>query len=913
MLYISAQEAANRWRITKRRVQVLCASGRVDGAVRVGNMWILPENAEKPADARRCKTQTDVSLKRKNPIRIVRGKIRLITQDMIRRLSDQDADPHGAKLTILTIFSAELLLHAMGRRPSDMEGDSVQKAAAAAAQITGCRVMAEALDRCQAQRAEFRALLTDYPFCCDDILSWCYQYMNKFGSKSAFWNTQFFTEKYMITTLTDAIDLCGAGKILDPACGGGNFLLHCFDVLAESEGAAGRLLPPRLDALREKLFGYEIDPELAMVASINLRLKYLSILTARGCRVDTDDFLRFSPNIFYPAGETAAGALDVCPDEQKVRKIGRSKGCGSLSAVLGGADVVITNPPFQTIKGMPDELKAYLKSHYPAAKCDMCNAFIQMLLSTAAPHGIVGVVSQNSWMYLDSFTELRAQLMKDYSLLHVWELGSNAFYDLSGEKANAVLTLWKREKPSKAHQFKLTSLKELNQAAMESCLSGRQDDTRASRILQRDIAETGCAFNLAGTEHLRALLTDGPRYGGFATPMQGTSTGNAKELIDFYWKHSGDPDWVPVSKGGGYARWQGLNHYCVKWGTDGSYIKGTKGSAIRNAAYFPDTKLVFSDTGTAGLNARVLLEGQIFVASGPGIRGLTGDRLAHLAFLNSRFASYCIHLISPKLTVAAGYIAKLPAAGTVLQSIQLRDCAQICLAAKRRRLQKRPANLEFAPVRHGEGTLAECARQWFREDIRDEWAQLFQEYEAEREINRLMGLTQGDLEAIDRLVGPKRVLAEQSAAALQGQRLEELMQKHIGADCTLTRTKAKRNSLGCDGIIEYLSQETGTSCEEIWRHLAQEGFYPGWLEKKYTGLYLHALVLSAMGFPAGGIDCLTAAEIARRAGVREHADAARLEDWLRDSFNQVHREALMNAPVFGYADGAVARLKGGAA
>ena len=910
MRYISAQEAASRWEITKRRVQVLCASGRIDGAVRIGNMWVLPEAAEKPVDARHSKKQAGPPPKQKNPIRIVRGRIRCIIQDMMRQLSGEGVDAHDAKLITLTIFSAELLLHCIRQCPMNVREAELQKAAAAAAQITGYRVTPERLELHQGQRAQFRALLAEYPFCCDDILSWCYQYINKFGGKSAFWNTQFFTEKYMITTLVDAIDIHSAKKILDPACGGGNFLLYCFDVLAESEEASDQTLIQKLDALRQKLFGYEIDPELAMIASINLRLKYLSILANHGCQAAVDDFLRFSPNIFYPAQETTAGVLDICPEKQRVRKSGGREARDMLSDVLNGADIVITNPPFQTVKGMPEALKAYLKLHYPTAKCDMCNAFIQRLLSTAAPHGTVGIVSQNSWMYLDSFTELRAELTRAYSLLHIWELGSNAFYDLSGEKANAVLMLWKREPPPEAHQFALTSLKELDQASMETWLSGRQDDAHTSRILQRDIAAAGCAFNLAGTEHLRALLADGPRYGEFAVPMQGTSTGNAKELIDFYWKHSGDPNWIPVSKGGGYARWQGLNHYCVKWGTDGSYIKGTRGSAIRNAGYFSETSLVFSDTGTAGLNARVLLDGQIFVASGPGIRNLIGDELAHLAFLNSRLSSYCIRLLSPKLTVAAGYIAKLPAAGPVLSSERLRDYAGACLEAKRRRLRKRPNNLEFTPVRHSEGTLADRARQWFLEDIHDEWTQLFFEHKAEGEISRLMQLTAADLEAIDRRIGPKRVLKEESGRLLPAQALEDLMRRHMSPDCTLTRTRARRDSLGCDGIVEYLSQETGTSCEEIWRYLSQESFYPGWLEEKYTGLYLHALVLSAMEFPSAGAEYLTAAEIAERAGIPEKAEAARLEAWLAGSFDQIHRAALMNAPVFHYVRGAVVRMKG---
>lgn len=52
MGYISAKDVANKWGISQRRVAVLCTDGRVEGAVMVGNMWIIPEDAEKPIDAR---------------------------------------------------------------------------------------------------------------------------------------------------------------------------------------------------------------------------------------------------------------------------------------------------------------------------------------------------------------------------------------------------------------------------------------------------------------------------------------------------------------------------------------------------------------------------------------------------------------------------------------------------------------------------------------------------------------------------------------------------------------------------------------------------------------------------------------------------------------------------------------------
>ena len=50
--FISAKEAAEKWEISQRRVAILCSENRIDGAMMVGNMWIIPSTAEKPVDKR---------------------------------------------------------------------------------------------------------------------------------------------------------------------------------------------------------------------------------------------------------------------------------------------------------------------------------------------------------------------------------------------------------------------------------------------------------------------------------------------------------------------------------------------------------------------------------------------------------------------------------------------------------------------------------------------------------------------------------------------------------------------------------------------------------------------------------------------------------------------------------------------
>lgn len=52
-MYISISEAAEKFDISKRRTQILCEQGRVDGAIMVDGMWKIPSIAEKPIDRRK--------------------------------------------------------------------------------------------------------------------------------------------------------------------------------------------------------------------------------------------------------------------------------------------------------------------------------------------------------------------------------------------------------------------------------------------------------------------------------------------------------------------------------------------------------------------------------------------------------------------------------------------------------------------------------------------------------------------------------------------------------------------------------------------------------------------------------------------------------------------------------------------
>lgn len=52
MEYLTSADCAKKWNVSQRRVAIYCKEGRIEGAVMMGRMWMIPKSAEKPEDIR---------------------------------------------------------------------------------------------------------------------------------------------------------------------------------------------------------------------------------------------------------------------------------------------------------------------------------------------------------------------------------------------------------------------------------------------------------------------------------------------------------------------------------------------------------------------------------------------------------------------------------------------------------------------------------------------------------------------------------------------------------------------------------------------------------------------------------------------------------------------------------------------
>ena len=48
MKYLSIRQTSEKWGISIRRIQVLCAENRIPGATKIGSYWAIPADAENP-------------------------------------------------------------------------------------------------------------------------------------------------------------------------------------------------------------------------------------------------------------------------------------------------------------------------------------------------------------------------------------------------------------------------------------------------------------------------------------------------------------------------------------------------------------------------------------------------------------------------------------------------------------------------------------------------------------------------------------------------------------------------------------------------------------------------------------------------------------------------------------------------
>lgn len=351
---------------------------------------------------------------------------------------------------------------------------------------------------------------------------------------------------------------------------------------------------------------------------------------------------------------------------------------------------------------------------------------------------------------------------------------------------------------------------------------------------------------------LPAPLKTAAKYGNWAVPMQGTSTGNSADAIRFSWEIPPQyTEWVSTSKGGGYCRWYGLNRYVVLWGDAGEELRRYPGYALRNVKQIDSTALVFSDTGTQDLNVRIKLPGQVFVASGPGIRVRQGNYLSHLAFLNSRLASLVLRTINPKFTIAAGYIKELPFNEKLSNHAGNAALAQACIDAKKFVLGRKLANDECSVAAIFDAPVQSFDEYFACElvgELRHELVKLEAEGAIEDNLVSVLQLPAEVAADIRRQRGTVATEFEVREVEIAGQELDKLMMAALSSNVQFKGRTKSRSAYGIDGLLESLAYTIQAHPASVYKRAsAQVGAFQG-TKRLFLDDLMHKAVLRSLGF-----------------------------------------------------------------
>lgn len=634
----------------------------------------------------------------------------------------------------------------------------------------------------------------------DNILAWLYQYLNINRVDNVNKDTQFFTDQYMVEYLVnESLDKfknynINEIKIIDVACGGGNFLVSVLEKIY----LMNKLDKDKfLDFISKNLFGYDVDKNLSIISVINIYVKMLELDI-----LEINELFDYDINVYYDTNNKLGSLLKI-EDSKDATIINAKTGNKHKYEDIFGIkyDLLITNPPFKGSREQDKDIRDYINENYKHSKGDICYAFIERLYDLVKLDGVASFVTQNGWMYLESYTDLRKNLLTKGSLDSIVDLGSNSFYDLSGEKTNISLIIYLNNKKGKS--VNICGLKEYSYAEKVNKL---KSNNKLIKLKYEDILKDSFyRIDYISDGKIKQALKQLPLYKEFGVPMQGTSTGDTKTLVSYHWEHD-DDDWKLVSKGGGYCKWTGLNIYKVNWGRDGEVIRQRPNSVLRNIQYFDSTELVYSDTGTSGLSVRLLRDDQIFIASGPGIRIIKGYKYCHLAFLNSRVASYYIRILTPKLTISATYISQIPVADDIMDNEELSNLTQEVVMLKNQYNKKRSINYEYECDNYLQyGSIYLYAKEDFINDLEIELNRIALEAEINNLIISKYDFNDSELEIISSVVGISPYFIDDKEIDLNHKELDELISKILDNNCYVKSKNKEKKSLGSEGILEYIA------------------------------------------------------------------------------------------------------------
>lgn len=517
--------------------------------------------------------------------------------------------------------------------------------------------------------------------------------------------------------------------VIDPACGSGHMLTYAFDLLYAIYEEAGYALSeiPSL-ILTHNLHGTEIDPRAGSLAAFALTMKArakqraffsrqvepnICVIEAIEFEADELDFLwSIKPNSELPRARVdrfwntfefadVLGSL-LRPNEEAAEAAGTAvRGAhsdeivGSFALrkarrVLGQAAyltrryaVAVANPPYMGSKNMDTRLAQFVKENYPNGKQDLYGCFVLRAMDFTLRSGFVAKVIGDTWMSIQSFKDLRTDILAGHSFdsfVHLRDVSNHP--DVFG--ANAAFVLAMTNTPRRRSPFiRLTSLNsEEKRKKLVEAISHPDRGWRFSASSTDFVKLPGSPIAYWLSDAMRAAFSEGQPLSDSVPTREGLTTGENSRFLR-YWHEVGSStsNWGPAGaqpqastrwfrylKGGDFRKWWGNFEYVVDWERDGERARlnvdpdtGRIRSHNYNGEFAFREGFTWTGVSSGGFSGRLAPEGFMFDATAPmAFPATVGEIESAMAILNSSSGGAFLSALSPTLHFKLGTVMSVP-------------------------------------------------------------------------------------------------------------------------------------------------------------------------------------------------------------------------------------------------------------
>jgi REP element-mobilizing transposase RayT len=528
-------------------------------------------------------------------------------------------------------------------------------------------------------------------------------------------------------------------RLIDPACGSAHMLTYSFDLLYsiyEEEGHSPNEIPGLI--LKNNLFGLEICPRAAQLAQFALVCKareksrtafrnpvqpqvmclqdilispeeISNWLSATGQELTQNELAQihqFNKNTSN-FGALIKPVLNVESLAALRIKIGDQSPVGDLilqdihrriMLVINQAEMlsqcyhlVVANPPYKGKGELNVMLQEFMEGYYPRSKGDLFGCFIERGIDYIFSHGFNSMVTMQAWLFIDTFKDLRGEIIDKHSIINLIQIGFNSFPELNSKFAlAAAFTLCKDSKKNDGHFITLNNAPK--NADKEKIFFEQKDAARIFRVnLNSFKSIEGMPLSFEASENLRKAFRTSKQLRNLAEPRQGMATGDNDRFVRYWFEvalskiglgftdrklaNASHKKWFPYNKGGGFRKWYGNQIYVVNWENDGSEIqsfvdsKGKLRSRPQNKEYYFKESITWSLIGLT-FGPRYCPSGFLFDVGGSSAFPPKEQIEYIIAFMSSKISSECLMSLNPTLNYQVGDIQRLPIKNPEKESIK---------------------------------------------------------------------------------------------------------------------------------------------------------------------------------------------------------------------------------------------------